>query len=256
MAVPRFVDLTAPQIAALPAETVAVLPLGAIEQHGPHLPVSTDYVTATEAAQAAVETAAAESVPVVLLPGLAYTKSDEHHAFPGTIWLSWDTLMRTLVDIGRSLQTSGISRLLFVNGHGGNSALGQVACREIRRRFGLRTFFAHLSVPVDQGGTSSAAGELGMGIHGGHGETSLMLHLRPELVHMDLAVRRVPEHLADYELIGFGKPVSFGWTSDDFGPDGHIGDPTGATAEHGKAVFDAAVGRLAAVIAEAHRFAP
>jgi creatinine amidohydrolase len=252
----RFIDLTAPQIAALPAETVAVLPLGAIEQHGPHLPVSTDYVTATEAAQAAVEVAAGASVPVVLLPGLAYTKSDEHHTFPGTIWLSWDTLMRTLVDIGRSLQTSGISRLLFVNGHGGNSALGQVACREIRRRFGLRTFFAHLSVPVDQGGTSSAAGELGMGIHGGHGETSLMLHLRPELVHMDLAVRRVPEHLADYELIGFGKPVSFGWTSDDFGPDGHIGDPTGATAEHGKAVFEAAVGRLAAVIAEAHRFAP
>jgi creatinine amidohydrolase len=260
MTVPRFVDLTAPQIAALPASTVAVLPLGATEQHGPHLPVSTDYVTATEAAQAAVEIAAGESVPVVLLPGLAYTKSDEHHRFAGTIWLSWDTLMRTLVDIGRSLQTSGINRLLFVNGHGGNSALGQVACREIRKRFGLHTFFAHLSVPVDQGGSGSATDpehdELGMGIHGGHGETSLMLHLRPELVHMDLAVRRVPEQLAGYELIGFGKPVSFGWLADDFGPDGHIGDPTGATAEHGKAMFDAAVQRLAAVIAEAHRFTP
>ena len=83
-------------------------------------------------------TGIAGTVPVVLLPGLAYTKSDEHHHFPGTIWLSWDTLMRTLVDIGRSLQTCGITRLLFVNGHGGNSALGQVACREIRRRFGLR----------------------------------------------------------------------------------------------------------------------
>jgi creatinine amidohydrolase len=252
---PRFADLTGPQIAALPADTVAVLPLGAIEQHGPHLPVSTDYVTATEAAQAAAQIAA-ESVPVVLLPGLAYTKSDEHHRFPGTIWLSWDTLMRTLVDIGASLRTCGISRLLFVNGHGGNSALGQVACREIRKRFGLHTFFAHPSVPVDQGGATSAADELGMGVHGGHGETSLMLHLRPELVHMDLAVRRVPEQLAGYELIGFGKPVSFGWLSDDFGPDGHIGDPTGATAEHGKAVFDAAVARLAAVIAEAHRFSP
>jgi creatinine amidohydrolase len=255
MVVPRFTDMTAPQIAALPADTVAVLPLGAIEQHGPHLPVSTDYVTATEAAQAAVGIAAA-TVPVVLLPGLAYTKSDEHHSFAGTIWLSWDTLMRTLVDIGRSLHTSGISRLLFVNGHGGNSALGQVACREIRKRFGLRTFLAHLSIPVDQGGRGSAEGELGMGIHGGHGETSLMLHLRPELVHMELAVRRVPEHLAGYDLIGFGKPVSFGWLSDDFGPDGHIGDPTGASAEHGKAMFDAAVTRLAAVIEQAHRFTP
>ncbi len=247
----RFEDLTWPEIAVLPPDTVAVLPLGAIEQHGPHLPVSTDYVAATEAAAAAV---AAAAVPVVLLPGLAYTKSDEHHTFPGTIWLSWDTLMRTLVDIGRSLQTSGITRLLFVNGHGGNSALGQVAGRELRRRFGLRTFFAHLSVPADQGGRGSAPSEFGMGVHGGHGETSLMLHLRPELVHLDRASSRVPLALREYEHIGFGKPVSFGWTSDDFGPDGHIGDPTGATAEDGKVFFEAAVARLAEVIAEAYRF--
>jgi creatinine amidohydrolase len=247
----RWLDLTMPEVAALPPDTVAVLPLGAVEQHGPHLPVSTDYTAATAAAEAAVSAA---DVPVVLLPGLAFTKSDEHARFPGTIWLSWDTLMRTLVDVGRSLAASGITRLLFVNGHGGNSALGQVACREIRRESGLRTFFAHLSVPVDQGGTSSAGNEYGMGIHGGHGETSLMLHLRPDLVRMDLAVRRVPEGLREFSTIGFGKPVSFGWTSDDFGPDGHIGDPTGATAEHGKAVFEAAVTHLTAVIGEAHRF--
>jgi creatinine amidohydrolase len=251
----RFTDLTGPQVAALPADTVAVLPLGAIEQHGPHLPVSTDLVTATAAAEAAVEAAVdGATAPCVLLPGLAYTKSDEHHAFPGSLWLSWDTLMRTLVDLGRSLAASGIGRLLFVNGHGGNSALGQVACRQLRREFGLRTFFAHLSVPTDQGGRTSAESEYGMGIHGGHGETSLMLHLRPDLVHMDLAVRRVPEGLRDYSLIGFGKPVSFGWLSEDFGPDGHVGDPTGATAEHGAAVFEAGVGQLVRVIDEAHRF--
>ena len=249
----NWLDLTMPEVAALPPDTVAVLPLGAVEQHGPHLPVSTDLVAAVAAAEAAVSAA---DVPVVLLPGLAFTKSDEHARFPGTIWLSWDTLMRTLVDVGRSLAASGITRLLFVNGHGGNSALGQVACREIRREFGLRTFFAHLSVPVDQGGTSSAGNEYGMGIHGGHGETSLMLHLRPDLVRMDLAVRRVPEGLREFSTIGFGKPVSFGWTSDDFGPDGHIGDPTGATAEHGKAVFEAAVSHLTTVIGEAHRFSP
>lgn len=251
----RFMDLTGPEVAQLPPDTVAVLPLGAIEQHGPHLPVSTDFVAATEAAEAAVAAVTRSgSAPVVLLPGLAYTKSDEHHRFPGTIWLSWDTLMRTLVDIGQSLQTSGITRLLFVNGHGGNSALGQVACREIRRRFGLRTFFAHLSVPADQGGTGSAPSEFGMGVHGGHGETSLMLHLRPELVHLERAQARVPSGLRQFEHIGFGKPVSFGWTSDDFGPDGHIGDPTGANAEDGKAFFESAVARLSAVIVEASRF--
>jgi creatinine amidohydrolase len=246
-----FTELTGPQVAALDPDTVAVLPLGAIEQHGPHLPVSTDWVTASSAARAAVEAA---GVPAIELPGLAVTKSDEHCRFPGTIWLSWDTLMRTLVDYGESLATCGLTRLLFVNGHGGNSALGQVACRELRRRFGLRTFFSHLSVPADQGGTTSAPDELGMGIHGGHGETSLMLHLRPDLVHLELAERRVPEDLTTFRHIGFGKPVSFGWLTDDFGPDGYVGDPTGATAEHGKAVFDAAVGRLVEVIAEARRW--
>jgi creatinine amidohydrolase len=248
----NWMDLSWPEIAALPEDTVAVLPLGAVEQHGPHLPVSTDYVIATEIAAAAVDLVA--DAPVVLMPGLCYTKSDEHHAFPGSIWLSWETLMATLVDIGRSLQASGITRLLFVNGHGGNSALGQVACREIRRRFGLRTFFTHPGVPVDQGGSGSAAAELVMGVHGGHGETSLMLHLRPELVKMDLAVARVPRALTEFRHIGFGKRTSFGWTSDDFGPDGHIGDPTGATAEHGKAFVEGAVPALAETIGEAHRF--
>jgi creatinine amidohydrolase len=257
MGAPRFIDLTFREVEALPADTVAVLPLGAIEQHGPHLPVSTDYVTATEAAEAAVASVAESgAASAVLLPGLSYTKSDEHHWAPGTIWLTWETLMATLVDIGRSLQTSGITRLMFVNGHGGNSALGQVACREIRRRFGLRTFFSHLSVPPDQARDVANPHELGLGIHGGHSETSLMLHLRPELVHMDLAERRVPEHLADYELIGFGKPVSFGWLSDDFGPDGHIGDPTTADADTGKILFTAAVERIARAIVEASVFDP
>lgn len=250
----RWADLAWPQVAALPADTVAVLPLGAIEQHGPHLPVSTDWVTATSAAEAAVCEAVAAGVSAVLLPGQAYTKSDEHAAFPGTLWLSHETLMAVLVDLGRSLAASGITRLLFVNGHGGNSALGQVACRELRRRFGLRTFLAHLAAPTDQGGRAGAPSEHGMGVHGGHGETSLMLHLRPELVQMELATAAVPQGMRDFELIGFGKAVSFGWTSDDFGSDGHIGDPTGATAEHGKVLFEAAVEHLTRVVEEASRF--
>jgi creatinine amidohydrolase len=253
MGAPRFADLTWRQIEAFPANTVAVLPLGAIEQHGPHLPVSTDLVTASETAAAAVGTVAG-TTPVVLLEPLAYTKSDEHAGFPGTIWLSWDTLMRVLTDVGRSLAASGITRLVFVNGHGGNSALGQVANRELRRRFGLRTFFAHVATPRDQGGAPASEGEHGLGVHGGHGETSLMLHLRPELVHMDLAERRVPEELLAYEQIGFGRATSFGWLSSDFGPDGHVGDPTTATAQAGKELFEYAVEELARTLVEASRF--
>lgn len=249
---PQFIDLTGPETAALSADSVAVLPLGAIEQHGPHLPLSTDFTVASAVASTAVEEAGED---FWLLPGLAYTKSDEHAWSSGTLWLSWDTVMRVLVDLGNSLAASPVRRLVFLNGHGGNSALLQVACRELRRRFGFRTFLMHPGVPADQGGTSPAV-ELGMGVHGGLGETSTMLHLRPDLVHLDRGVRSVPEKLTEYEYIGFGKPVSFGWLSDDFGTDGTIGDPTGATAELGQQLFEAGVQKCAAALREVARFAP
>ena len=93
-----------------------------------------------------------------------------------------------------------------------------------------------------------------MGIHGGTDETSLMLHLAPELVDMSTAVRRVPEHLADNRYVRFGGPVSFGWLSNDFGDDGHIGDPTAATAERGAELFDGAVDAFCAALAEIAAF--
>jgi creatinine amidohydrolase len=251
---PSFIDLTGPESARLSADAVAVLPLGAIEQHGPHLPVSTDFTVAQATAAAAVAEAEVDT-DVWLLPALAYTKSDEHSWSSGTLWLSWDTLMRVLVDIGNSLAASPVRRLAFLNGHGGNSALLQVACRELRRRFGFRTFLMHPGMPVDQGGVSPA-GELGMGVHGGLAETSVMLHLRPDLVHLEHAVRSVPEKLAEYEHIGFGKRVGFGWLSDDFGTNGTIGDPTGATAELGKRSFETGVRNCAAALREIARFTP
>lgn len=260
----HFIDLTFEQVKQLDPATVAVLPLGAIEQHGPHLPVSTDYLIASSVAEAAAalisENAVegAEGVHAVLLPGLAYTKSDEHHWAPGTIWVSWDTLMNYLIDIGRSLANTPIKKLMFVNGHGGNSALGQVVCRELHRRFGLETFFAHSMAPVDQSlanaSGTTAPHELGLGIHGGHTETAVVMHLRPELVNMDLAERQVPEHLTEYQHVGFGKRVSFGWCSDDFETNGAIGDPTGATAEAGKLLFEAAAVSNAEAIVEVAQF--
>ncbi len=95
-----------------------------------------------------------------------------------------------------------------------------------------------------------------MGIHAGIEETSVMLHLRPDLVRLDLGVRSVPEHLADFERVGFGRSVSFAWLSDDFGTDGTIGDPTGATAELGKQRYEAMVETAAASLREIARFDP
>mgnify|MGYP001795437692 CR=1 FL=1 len=231
-----------------------VQPLGAIEQHGPHLPFNTDLLIAERVATEAVARLADSDGPDVwLLPPLAYTKSNEHAWSAGTIWLSADTLLRVLDDIGRCIALTPARRLVFMNGHGGNSALVGVANRELRLHHGLMTFLAHPGVPPDQGGVS-AADELGMGIHGGTDETSLMLHLAPELVDMSVATRNVPEQLASNRHVRFGGPVGFGWLSNDFGPDGHIGDPTTATAERGAALFDAAVGAFAEALGEIAAF--
>lgn len=249
----RLADLRAPQLAgALSDRSIIVLPLGAIEQHGPHLPFNTDWLVADRVAEAAAERVGDE-LDVWLLPSLAYTKSNEHAWSAGTIWLAFDTLMKVLDDIGRCVATTPARKLVFFNGHGGNSALLGVANREIRLKYGLQTFLAHPGVPADQGGVS-APEELGMGIHGGTDETSVMLHLAPELVDMSVATRNVPEKLADNRYVRFGGKVGFGWLSNDFGPDGHIGDPTIASAERGAMLFDAAVTAFAEALAEVSAF--
>lgn len=251
---PRRLDrLSGPATAAaLSARSVVVLPLGAIEQHGPHLPLNTDLVLAETVAEAAV-TRVGDELDVWLLPPLAITKSNEHAWSAGTFWLSPTTLLAVLDDIGRSLALTAARRLVFFNGHGGNSALLNVANRELRLHHGLMTFTTHPGVPPDQGGLS-AAHEHGMGVHGGHDETSLMLHVRPDLVDMSTARRSIPEHLADRRYTRFGGTVSFGWLSNDFDDSGVIGDPTGATADHGAVLFEAAVSAFAAALAEIATF--
>jgi creatinine amidohydrolase len=246
-------DLSGPDIGdVLTADSIVMVPLGAVEQHGPHLPLGTDLIVAEAVARATIEKHGDEH-DVWMLPPLGFTKSNEHAWSPGTIWLSAQTLLSVLDDIGRCIATTPARRVLFLNGHGGNSALLQVANRELRVRHGLKTFLAHPHMPADQGG-SSAEGELGMGIHGGTDETSVMLHLRPDLVDMSKAVRRVPEKLAQNKHVRFGGSVPFGWLSNDFFPEGHIGDPTGATADLGAAMFATAVNTLGEVLGEVSRF--
>lgn len=247
----RLVELSGPALAAtLTPESIVVLPTGSIEHHGPHLPLATDLLMAESLAERIVDAANADGLDAWLLPALAYTKSDEHAWAPGTMWLDAATLLDTLVAIGRSLAATPARTIVFYNGHGGNVALLQVALRELRVRFGLRTFA--FNVAIEAGPTES-----GFGIHGGHGETSLALHLRPDLVNLSLASDATPRHLARFERIGFaGAPVQFGWTSDDFGTGGVIGDPTGATADEGARIADRLVAEGVASLAEIAEFDP
>jgi creatinine amidohydrolase len=251
----RFAELRLPEVAdRLGPDSVLIQPLGAVEQHGPHLPLATDLLVVDAVTRAAVAVYG-DRHDLWLLPPLGYSKSNEHAWAPGTVWLSATTLLAVLDDVGRSLATTPARRLVLFNGHGGNSALLGVAARDLRLAHGLATFVMHPRLPPDQGGDSPAS-ELGMGIHAGLDETSLVLHLRPDLVDMDAAVRSVPEHLAEFRHVRFGGAVGFGWLSDDFGTGGVIGDPTGATAERGKRMLEGMVAAAGDALGEVARFRP
>jgi creatinine amidohydrolase len=251
----HLADLRAPQVGELLSErSVLIQPVGAIEQHGPHLPLSTDLVIAATLAERVVAEHG-DALDLWLLPPLAYSKSDEHAWSPGTIWLSAKTMLDVLDDLGRCVATLPTKRLAFLNGHGGNSQLLAVANRELRLKHDLRTFLLHPGMPRDSGGAAPADDtELGMGVHGGRDETSVMLALRPDLVDMDLAVRAVPEEMALRQRVKFGGDVPFGWSSDDFGTGGVVGDPTTATAQRGEERVAAAVAGLAQALGEIGTF--
>lgn len=253
----KFHELTGPETATLLGErSILVMPIGAIEHHGAHLPLVTDALMAEAAVEALVPLAVETGIDVWQLPTIQIAKSDEHSWASGTLWLSAGTVLDVLSDLGRSLTATPARKLVFMNGHGGNVALLQVANRELRRRFGLQVF----TMPaLGTAGRTSAdptlPDEHGLGIHGGWAETSIVMHLRPDLVHPERFSRNVPEWFDDYEHVGFnGKPVSFGWLSDDFGPEGIVGDPTGASGEAGAALFAEAIERGLAALREIDRF--
>lgn len=248
----RIGDLTGPESGELITESsIVVLPFGAIEQHGPHLPLATDLLV-VEAFAEAVVAEFGEQLDLWLLPALPYTNSGEHLWSPGTVAHTPETLLAITREIGTSLARLRARRIVLLNGHGGNTSLLDVVCRELRIAHGFLTFLLHPTLPPDHGGTGHPA-EHGLGIHGGLGETSVLMHVRPDLVRTDRLTSNVPLWLAERPHVGFGG-VPFGWVSDDFGPTGVIGDATLADADHGKHLFEAGVAHLGAVLADIATF--
>jgi creatinine amidohydrolase len=242
--------LTTAEIGALdPVRTMVVLPVGAVEQHGPHLPVITD----TLIGQAVLNRALAlrpDDGRVWALPVQAYGKSNEHTGFPGTFALGAETLAHTLRDIARGVHASGLKRLMVLNSHGGNPEIIDYVARDLRAELGLFCFTAHPFRFAPAHSIISAAEE-GYGIHGGESETSLVLAIAPELVHADRYAPELPPVRASMRRFTLKGAASFGWLTRDLSQSGTIGDPREASAEKGRAILEAQARLVAELIDEA-----
>jgi creatinine amidohydrolase len=226
-------------IDALPdrANTVVVLPVGAIEQHGPHLPCAVDTIISSGVVGKALEKLPAEVRAFGLSP-ITYGKSDEHLHFPGTMTLTGPTLLATVTEIGESVYRAGFRKLLFTNGHGGQPQVLEMAARELRIRHGdFLVVPAHVSRLPNSSGKYISEQEKKLAMHAGHSETALLLALAPETVHMDRAAANFPPVFPSKVLSADGRPAC-AWTARDFGPSGVIGDPKGATREQGLDILD------------------
>jgi creatinine amidohydrolase len=237
------------------ASWIAVLPVAAIEQHGPHLPVGVD----TLIMQSCVDRALAlmpDDLPVTFLPIQAVGKSNEHVEFPGTLTLSAETAMRAWIEIGESVHRAGIRKLLILNSHGGNASLIDIVARELRVRHGMLAAFTSWSW-FGQPAATFSADETRLGIHAGDIETSLMLDFRPDLVRMEAARDFRP---ATYEMeerfrhLRTGRPGGFGWMAQDLHPAGAAGDAASASAAKGAASADFAAQAFVELLGDIHEF--
>jgi len=249
----RFLPrLTSGQIAQLPKEkALVVLSIGAVEQHGPHLPVMTDALIGEAALTRAMEKIG-DKGQIWLIPPLSYGKSNEHIGHAGTISLSAATLLSVLSDIAESLKASGFRRLLLFNTHGGNKDLLHVAARDIRISTGLMVFC------LSPGSLNAAEGlvspeEMEYGIHGGDYETSVVMAVKPEWVRSELRPCEIPD-LSPYRYLTMEGNIRFAWVMKDISESGVLGDATLATAEKGAAIQERTAEVLAEVLLELCNF--
>ena len=237
------------------ANTVVVLPLAAIEQHGPHLPLDVD-LRINEGILAALVERAPDSLPFLILPSQEVGYSAEHEAFPGSLSHGPAALIESWTSIVGQAAALGFRRFLLFNSHGGNSDLMRVTAREIRVHFEALAVAASWYRMVDLAGFANTV-ELEHGIHGGLVETSLMLHLDPESVDMSKA-EAFPSFAAEmakrHKHLSATGNIQFGWMAQDLNEGGAVGDAAAATAEAGGQILDLTVGNLIKLIGEVTDF--
>ncbi|KQP21714.1 creatininase family protein [Pseudorhodoferax sp. Leaf267] len=250
-----WADLTTRDFARLDAATtVAVLPVAAIEQHGPHLPVSVD-ATLVDGVLAASLPHLPAALPVLFLPTQQIGKSNEHQRFPGTLSLSAETTIRLWTEIGESVARAGLRKLLIFNSHGGQVSIMDIVARDLRTRCELICYHASwFNLPLGEAVDGLfPASEHRFGIHGGDIETSMMLALAP--AHVDMAQAQdfrstSQDRAAAYPILGNGKSAKLGWQMQDYNATGAAGNAAIATVEKGRALVEAAGRQLAALLGE------
>jgi creatinine amidohydrolase len=237
------------------ARWIAVLPVAAVEQHGPHLPLGVDAHIAAAYLARARELLPSE-LPVSFLPILAVGTSDEHRAFPGTLTLSAETVIRMLFEIGESVHRAGLRKLVIANSHGGNVSAVDLVARDLRVRQNMLVFACSWFGFGYPDGLFTPEEQV-HGIHGGAIETSILLAAHPGLVRIDRAqnfASAAIELEREFRHLGIDRPARIGWMSQDLHASGAMGDASAATAEKGKAALEFGARAFVALLGEVDRF--
>jgi creatinine amidohydrolase len=252
-----WTDFSAAEFQRLdPMKAIAVFPTAAVEQHGPHLPVGTDTIINQGHLDLLVERLPAD-MDVRILPIQAIGKSNEHIWQIGTVSGTAATVIEHWTQIGLEVARSGIRKIVFVNSHGGNVSMLDIIARELRVRanvFAVKAGWSHFW-PKD----IYSDIENRHGIHGGDSETSLLLHLRPELVEMSKAADFKSVAERDEQAYKYLRPtgmLSYAWVAKDINPAGVAGEAHLATAEKGRQTVEVAVDAFIELLREVERHPP